>query len=213
MKRFLRDRSPLDFTFRVAVVLKGLYGVGEVIVGVLLAVAGSAAVTSWVTSITAPTLAVHPHEFLATLLVNSVASLTGGLALFLAIYLMVHGMVKIVLLWAVATQHPRVYPWMIHLLSGFVLYQVVKILIAFSLPLLLLTLVDLFIIVLTVREWRMTEADKARYEASDGHGGEVRRKDIEQALSSGLASRNEKVTHGALDHQADNEHSGPRAVR
>lgn len=84
--------------------------------------------------------------------------LSGSATLFGAIYLLLHGLVKIVLVWAVLKDKLWAYPWMIAFLLVFIPYQGYRIAVAFSWDLVLLTAVDIFIVGITAREYRIHKA-------------------------------------------------------
>lgn len=76
-------------------------------------------------------------------------------SLFGAAYLLLHGLVKIVLVWAVLNDKLWAYPWMIGFLLVFIVYQGYQIAAGFSLGVTLLTAFDIFIVYLTWREYRI----------------------------------------------------------
>ena len=82
---------------------------------------------------------------------------TGGLSvaatLFGAVYLLAHGAVKVVLVWAVLANRLWAYPWMIGFLIVFIGYQAYRLAVGFSCGVALLTAFDIFIVVLTWREY------------------------------------------------------------
>lgn len=83
-------------------------------------------------------------------------------SLFGAIYLLLHGLVKIALVWAVLKDRLWAYPWMIAFLLVFIAYQTYRILVSFSWALLLLlTAFDVFIVYLTWREYGIHRARRS----------------------------------------------------
>ncbi|GAA4664274.1 hypothetical protein GCM10025780_01370 [Frondihabitans cladoniiphilus] len=147
-------RGLLDLVFRWGVVAKGVYGLGEVLAGVFLIVVSPASVQGWASFLTQQRLSQDPDDFLSHSLVHLVAGLTASAMTFAAVYLLVHGLVKIGLLLAVLTERYRVYPWAIGILIAFIGYQAYELVVHYSIGLLILTLFDAAIVVLTVREYR-----------------------------------------------------------
>jgi uncharacterized membrane protein len=94
---WLRPRDLLDQTFEVGIILKGLDGVLEVIGGLLLLVVSPATIDRVVTGLTQHELSEDPHDFLATHLLKTAHGLTGSAVLFAAVYLLAHGVVKVIL--------------------------------------------------------------------------------------------------------------------
>ncbi|GAA5193215.1 DUF2127 domain-containing protein [Arthrobacter gyeryongensis] len=148
----------LDRTFRVSLILKGLDGILELVGGVLLLLVTPKQIGDLVRFLTQHELAQDPNDFLANSLVHLSSNLSGSATLFGAIYLLLHGLVKIVLVWAVLKDKLWAYPWMIAFLLIFIFYQGYRIVVAFSWGLVLLTAFDIFIVWITGREYRLHRA-------------------------------------------------------
>ena len=152
----------MDRTFRVILIFKGLDGVLELVGGVLLLVVSPEQIGSMARVVTQHELSEDPHDLIANALVRSTSNLSASASLFGAVYLLLHGLVKVVLVWAVLQDKLWAYPWMIAFLLVFIVYQVYKILGSFSWGLALLTAFDIFIVWLTWREYRRHKARAAR---------------------------------------------------
>jgi uncharacterized membrane protein len=113
----------LDRTFRFSVTLKGIDGALEIVGGVILLVVSPATIQSLVRSVTRRELAQDPHDFIASHLSRSARDLSQATALFAAIYLLSHGIAKVVLVVAVLRDQTWAYPAIIVLLVGFIAYQ------------------------------------------------------------------------------------------
>ncbi|MBC7597294.1 MAG: DUF2127 domain-containing protein [Kineosporiaceae bacterium] len=153
MSALKSKRSLLDRTFFVSLILKGLDGVLELVGGILLLVVTPAQIGAIGRSLTQHELSEDPHDFFATSLVHWTGNLNLSVTLFGAIYLLLHGVVKIVLVWAVLRDHLWAYPWLIAFIVIFIVYQGYELVVAYSLGLLLLTAFDIFIVFLTWREY------------------------------------------------------------
>jgi uncharacterized membrane protein len=149
-------RSPhlLDQTFEVGIILKGLDGVLEVTGGLLLLVVSPATINRVVTSLTQHELSEDPHDLLATHLLRTAHGLTGSAVLFGAVYLLAHGVVKVILVTALLKNQRWAYPWMIAFLGVFIVYQLYRLSFQLSLGLTALTIFDAIIAWLTYREYR-----------------------------------------------------------
>jgi uncharacterized membrane protein len=90
----------------------------------------------------------------ANLLLRGAAHAGEGAFLFVGLYLLVHGVVKLGIVLALIWGKERVYPWAIGALALFVAFQVVELVLHPSVSVALLTVLDLVIIALTWREWR-----------------------------------------------------------
>ncbi|TDW29806.1 DUF2127 domain-containing protein [Cryobacterium psychrophilum] len=145
--------SLLDRTFRVSLILKGLDGVLELIGGVLLLVVAPEQLGAITRLLTQHEISEDPHDVIANSLLNLTADLSVSATLFGAAYLLLHGLVKVVLVWAVLRDQLWAYPWMIGFLLVFIAYQSYQIATAPSWGMILLTAFDIFIVWLTWREY------------------------------------------------------------
>lgn len=143
-----------DRLFAIGIALKGLDGVLETIGGVLLLFATPAKIHRLVAIVTQHELSEDPRDFIATHLLHSTAGLSGGAVLFAAIYLMVHGLVKVALVIALFRNKLWAYPWMIAVLLAFIAYQIYQVLLDSTAGLIALSVFDVLIVVLTWREYR-----------------------------------------------------------
>jgi uncharacterized membrane protein len=144
-----------DRTFRVLIILKGLDGVLEVIGGILLLIVKPEQIAGFAQFLTQHELSEDPHDLIANLVLHGSHSLSGAHAtLFGALYLLSHGLAKVVLVGALLLDKLWAYPWLIGFLGVFIVYQVYRLFVDFSVGLLLLTLFDIVIVWLTVREYQ-----------------------------------------------------------
>jgi uncharacterized membrane protein len=152
----------LDRTFRISVALKGLDGALETIGGVILLFVQPSTLDHWVRTLTAYELSQDPHDFFARHLLHSTSHLTHGKTIYASIYLLSHGLAKVVLVVAVLREQLWAYPGMIVLLLAFIVYQLYKIAIHFTVGLTLLTIFDAFVVWLTWREYQSRHTRAAR---------------------------------------------------
>ena len=103
-------------------------------------------------------LSEDPHDFLATHLLHATGTLTGSALSFGAIYLLAHGVIKIVLVAALLRNQIWAYPWMIGFLIAFILYQLYRLTFGFSVVLVGLTVFDAVVVWLTAREYQRQRA-------------------------------------------------------
>jgi uncharacterized membrane protein len=119
-----RPPDLLDQTFEVGILLKGLDGLLEVLGG------------------------------LATHLLRTAHGLTGSAVVFGAVYLLVHGLVKVVLVAALLKNQRWAYPWTIAFLGVFIVDQLYRLGLRPLVGLTALTIFDAVIAWLTYREYR-----------------------------------------------------------
>ena len=159
----------LDKTFKIGLVLKGLDGVLEVVGGILLLFLSPTAIQHLVRALTAHELSEDPHDLIARYLIHTTAHLNTSITIFGAIYLLSHGIAKIVLVALVLKDKLWAYPWLVVLLLAFIAYQLYRITaVHFSAGLTLLTIFDAFLVWLTWREYRAKQAQQHHAEAHTG---------------------------------------------
>jgi uncharacterized membrane protein len=151
-------RDALDKTFDIALILKGLDGLLELVGGILLLVISPETINRFAHSLTQGELAQDPHDFFANHLLHLTANLHNTQT-FGAAYLLSHGVVKIVIVAGLLRREHWAYYVAFVFLGGFVIYQLYRMTYAPTVGLALLTVFDLFIIWLTWREFlRMRSA-------------------------------------------------------
>jgi uncharacterized membrane protein len=150
-----KPSTALDRTFKISIGLKGIDGALEIIGGIILLFVAPATLQQWARTLTAHELAQNPHEFIARHLLHSASQLSRSTTLFGAIYLLSHGLAKVVLVIAVLRNKLWAYPWIIGLLGVFIAYQVYRLTYGVTVGLTLLTLFDIFVVWLTLREYRL----------------------------------------------------------
>ena len=154
MRRLFQSGDRLDRAFAIGIILKGLDGILEVIGGLLLLLVSPATINQVARALTQHELSGDPHDYLATHLLRYAGELTGGALLFPAIYLLSHGVVKIVLVAALLRNQIWAYPWMIVFLVVFIVYQIYRMTFAPSVGLAGLTVFDIAVVWLTYQEYR-----------------------------------------------------------
>src|ERR1700738_3244193 len=144
----------LDRTFRNSVGLKGLDGALEVIGGLVLLFVRPATLQTLARTLTQHELSQDPHDFVARHVLHSAGHLTHGSTIFAAVYLLSHGLAKVVLVAAVLREQLWAYPGMIVLLLAFIVYQLYRLAFRLTIGLSLLMVFDAFVVWLTWREYR-----------------------------------------------------------
>src|SRR5260370_31518637 len=117
---WFKSGDRLDRAFAVAIILKGLDGILEVVGGVLLLVVSPTTIDQVSRALTQHELSEDPHDYLAAHVLHAPRSLTGSSLQFGAAYLLLHGIVKIVLVAALLRDKIWAYPWMIAFLIVFI---------------------------------------------------------------------------------------------
>src|SRR5581483_1925131 len=149
--------KPRDFTdkaFRISLWGKLVDGLLETAGGVLLLIITPDQINHLARWLTEGELSEDPHDFISNHILKTAHHLTGASLACGAAYLLAHGLVKIVLVVEVIRDHLWAYMGLIGVTAVFVVYQIYRLIIKFSVSMLLLTLFDLLIIYLTQKEYR-----------------------------------------------------------
>jgi uncharacterized membrane protein len=154
-----KPRDPFDRLFEVGIILKGLDGILETIGGLLLLAITPATINRLAAKLTQHELSEDPKDFIANHLLGYTHGLTGSAVTFAAVYLLLHGITKIVLVAALLRNQIWAYPWMLAFLLIFIAYQLYRLVLSPAFGLSALTIFDAFIAWLTWREWRKQTAN------------------------------------------------------
>jgi uncharacterized membrane protein len=145
----------IDRIYYLGVILKGVDGAVEFLAGFVLLFAPHLPHTL-LTSLSAE--AGEGRTPLRIFLANYIESLDDRLAsaglYFLVAYLILHGAIKLVLVYCLLRRIHAAYPWAIAILLAFLAYQVYTTIVSPSILLVLLDLLDAAIIVLIYLEYR-----------------------------------------------------------
>lgn len=152
MSDAMRDLA-LDWMFLVGVALKGLDGLVELLIGVPLLFISHAQLAVMAADLGTSIITSDPDSLVADLLLHASARLAVHSIVLGAVYLVVHGAVKVAIIIALARGSRRVYPWAVIVLGLLTAVQIVDLVVKFSIGMLLLTILDAVIIALIVREW------------------------------------------------------------
>lgn len=140
--------------FYIGALAKGVDGALEVLGGLLLLVVRPDQINRLVRVLTQHELSEDRHDPVAQYLLHSAQQLTGGTWNFAAAYLLWHGVVKIALIGGLLMKRRWAYPAAIGAFSFFVAYELYRYWHTRSPELLVLSLIDVFVIVLTSLEYR-----------------------------------------------------------
>ena len=107
-----------------------------------------------VSVLTQEELAEDPRDLIANYLLHSAQNLSIGTQLFVALYLLGHGSIKLWLIIGLLRQKLWYYPTAILVFGLFIVYQLYRFNFTHSVWLLLITLVDVIVIALTWHEYK-----------------------------------------------------------
>ncbi|MCU1664268.1 MAG: hypothetical protein JWR58_4333 [Pseudonocardia sp.] len=141
--------------FRIALLIKGLDGAAELVAAIVLLFVSGTAVHGLVAEIISRDLLGRPDGFLARHLVAGTAEFATGNRTFVVLYLGLHGVVKLALVAALLRRWLPAYPVAAVVLGVFVVYELYRAVHTGSVVLPLLAVLDILIIIMVVREYRM----------------------------------------------------------
>jgi uncharacterized membrane protein len=141
-------------SFRLGIFVKGFDGIVEIIGAVLILFITPAILNQWVKTLTVYELGSDPKDFLANHLIQFSQNYSLHTQWFGALYLASHGIIKIFLVISLWQKRLWAYPTAIIVFSVFGIYQMYRFNNTHSIGLLVLTILDVFVIILTLLEYR-----------------------------------------------------------
>jgi uncharacterized membrane protein len=148
------DESNIHLAFEISLLLKGLFALGQIIGGIVALFVTRDFLLKTVSVLTQQELAEDPHDLIANYVLNSAQNLSIGTQLFVALYLLSHGSIKLWLIIGLLRQKLWYYPTAILVFSLFIVYQLYRFSFTHSVWLLLITGVDVIVITLTWHEYK-----------------------------------------------------------
>jgi uncharacterized membrane protein len=149
-----RNWTILNGAFQTGITLKGIDGVLEIIGGLLLWLIHPSAMSAIVRAFTQHALSRDPQDFIAVHFLRASETLVNGNRLFASLYLLSHGATKVVLVAALWMNALWAYPLTIFVFAVFSTYQMYQYSHTHSIAMLLLTIFDVALILLTWLEWK-----------------------------------------------------------
>lgn len=156
---WFKPKTLLDKTYEVGIILKGIDGVLELIgAAALLFIPGHYfhAFSHWITELEAGS----SHQgFISTHITRFGEELANGRHVFAILFLLTHGLVKVVLVVCLLRNKLWAYPFGLVALTLFLVYQLYEMAIRPTFGMGFLTVLDAIIIWLVWREWHQVKAD------------------------------------------------------
>jgi uncharacterized membrane protein len=144
----------------VGILLKGLYALLETASGIALLTMSPQTLNRALMSVLTQDFSQDPHDFVVRHLQRGFERLADGGGHFASWYLLSHGGVKLCLVLALLWNRLWAYPLMIVMLSAFIGYQMYRFTLTHSVAMIVLTVFDLIVIVLTWIEYRQQIAHR-----------------------------------------------------
>jgi uncharacterized membrane protein len=150
----VRRRGAREVLFLLSVSVKGLDGLAELIGGAALFLVTPTFVLHAVRFLTQDEIAEDPRDLVANALRHAAGRLSFATEHFMGFYLLIHGVVKLVLVWALLGRVHVAYPLSIVVFAGFIVYQLYRYSFTHAAGLLVLSAFDLFVIGIVWLEYR-----------------------------------------------------------
>lgn len=147
--------------FEISIALKGLHALVECLGGIMLYLVSTATIAGWVEVLTQEELIEDPRDLVANTLLDAAQHLSVGTETFYAFYLLSHGLVKVLLVVGLLKEKLWAYPASLVVLAAFVAYQFYRYSFTHSLGLIVLSVFDVFVMVLVWHEWRLLRRYRA----------------------------------------------------
>ncbi len=148
-----KPQGLLHKLFDGVVILKGLNGLAEIISGTSLLFLRDGSIISLVTSLTQAELIEDPQDHLALLLQHWAAGFGNDSQQFAALYLLAHGVGKVLLAVMLFLEKTWAFPLALVLFSVLITFSIYRLTMNWSLALAGFVVFDLFTIWLIAREW------------------------------------------------------------
>lgn len=150
-------------SFEIGLFLKGIYGLLEILGGVLLLFLNPHRLNLLTHFLTKHELSEDPRDIVATYLISLSSSFSISTQHFAVFYLISHGVIKCFLIFLLWRRKLFAYPLTIISLLLFIAYQIYRYTLTRSVFLIFLTLFDIIMIVLTFLEYkRINSASNAQ---------------------------------------------------
>ena len=153
-------RWRLHTALEISLAIKGLMAFAEVVSGAALMAIGTSKVAVFVDWMVNNDLTSDPTDVIGSTFHHLAKSLSMDTHNFFAWYLITQGMVKFLTIIALARGERWFFPIGAAILSTFVAYQLIHIWLNFSGILLVLTLFDIVVVTLVLREYRALGSDR-----------------------------------------------------
>ncbi|MQW24047.1 MULTISPECIES: DUF2127 domain-containing protein [unclassified Lactococcus] len=155
-------REVVDVSFDIALIFKSLFAISEVLGGISLFFLTPSRLNStigWIVKVKG-NIDQDSQSMLMNMLINFGNNFTVSTQYLLAIYLLSHGLIKLVTLALLWKKVLWAYPLSIVVFVGFIIYQMREFLTTHSFFMIFVTVVDVIMIVLTILEYRNIKSAK-----------------------------------------------------
>lgn len=150
----IKNKDIAHISFEIGLIIKGVDGLLEILGGFLLLYLNPNRMGNLVIFLTQHELSEDPKDLIANILIRFSHSFSISTQAFWAFYLVSHGVIKCVLILLLWRKKLWAYPLTIASLLLFIVYQIYRYIVHASVSLLLLSIFDIVMIVLTFIEFK-----------------------------------------------------------
>lgn len=154
LNRRSKDDNIFHKSFKIGIFMKGIDGILEIIGGMLLMFLNSNRMNKLIVLLTQHELIEDPKDVIANFIIRFGSKFSVGAQYFAVVYLISHGVIKLILVILLWQEKLWAYPLSVVSLILFSFYQVYRYTNTHSESLILLTIFDSVMIVLTLIEYR-----------------------------------------------------------
>lgn len=154
VQKILRRQSLVHIAFEIGIFFKGLDGLLEIVGGLLLFLVKPETISRVVIALVQHELGDDPNDVVASYLVRGANSFSAGSQVFAGVYLLSHGVIKVVLVESLLRGRLLAYPTAIVVFALFIMYQMYRYYLHPSIAMIVLSVLDVVVIVLTWLEYR-----------------------------------------------------------
>jgi len=138
--------------------VKGVDGLVETVAGAFVGIAGTQGLYAFIIRITAPELDYHPGSHVIQLIRRGASGLAHSSHRFVVVWLLVHGILKLVLAVELLRGKSWIFPFACAILAGFVAYMTYRLAHHWSSWMFAFALFDVMTLALVANEWRAHRA-------------------------------------------------------
>lgn len=150
----MKIRKIIDKAFEIGILIKSFFGIFEILAGIVFAVSGKLIINNIILAFAEQEIAGDSDDFFTNFIINAVHNFSAGNYLFAVIYLIFHGAVNLFLAIALLKNKLWVFPFAMAGFSFFIVYQIYRYFHTYSAMLLILTVFDIFIVLIIWLEYR-----------------------------------------------------------
>lgn len=154
IRKFSANSNILHKGFEIGILIKTIDGILEIIGGILLIFLNPSRLSNFVVWLTQHELSEDPRDVIANFMIKLSSKFTISTQYFGVFYLISHGIVKLILIIFLLKRKPWAYPLTIISLILFIIYQIYRYTLYPSSGLIILTIFDIVMIILTFIEYR-----------------------------------------------------------